>query len=538
MLAAGTRGVAPPPPAASDQPQAADRIDATGTVGACTNPRPNVVIVVLDCVRADDFARLTLDAEAMPCFDRLRRESVVFPQAAAVAPWTVPSHATIFTGLYPWEHRAHAKGDLPLSPSIPRLPAMLRAAGYSTLSLSANPLINPELGLVGGFESAAWSEWWEPYVRNTPSGKVPRALRSETEPPPEAPSRLQKLHDSPLIGILHKMAGLVYRYPFALDAVNRVLQRVVAPAERSYAPVARWVDPTLEQWLSKIPAQKPVFTFINLLEAHEPYFVDRAAVRSLSEYARYVRTWQDRPSVLNGRWAPTPSEMDLLHRLFASTFRLLDQRVARIVSALEASGRWENTLLIITSDHGQAFMEKGTLFHMHRPDEGLLRVPLWVRYPKHERGGVSGKGWASLVDVAPTVLQAAGLPIPHSFSGVPLASLELADRSGPVFAMADGLALPQERSQIPADRMAWIDRVWSAAYELDQKVTFDVKGGKVRAYDLTTDPAESANLWPEQTVRFSALASAAMRVGAELSGAPTTAFSAEVEDRLRSWGYL
>jgi arylsulfatase A-like enzyme len=538
MSVAGTSGNpgtgrAPP----GDAPRS--RATSASPVGSLRRPgHPNVVVIVLDCVRADDFERLTRSEQSFPAFARLRRESVVFPRAAAVAPWTVPSHATLFTGLYPWEHRGHAKGELPLSPTIPRLPAMLHEAGYASLSLSANPLVNPELGLLGGFDAAAWSEWWEPYIRNTPSGQVARPLIGGRETTGGPASRLQKLHDSPLIAVLHKLAGLVYRYPFVLDAANRVLQKIVAPEVPSHSTVARWVDPTLAQWLASVPPEQAIFTFVNLLEAHEPYYVDPSVVRNLSEYLRYVTTWQDRPSVLNGRWVPTGVELDLLHRLFDSTFQLLDRRVGGIVEALEAAGRWDDTLLIVTSDHGQAFLEKGTLFHMHRPDDELLRVPLWVRYPRNERGGTTALGWASLVDVAPTVMQAAGLPIPASFSGLPLPTLEAAERPGPVLAMADGLALPQERNQIPADRMAWIDRLWAAGYEADRKVTLDVKAQKILAYDLDRDPGEGTDLWTAEQARFAQLATAVARVGEVLSGAPSTAFSAEVEERLRSWGYL
>ena len=511
---------------------------ASPSLSSTHDDRPNVVIVVLDCVRADDFERRLQVTGELPVLQRLRRQSVVFPRAAAVAPWTVPSHATIFTGLYPWEHRAHAKGTLPLNPTLPRMPALLRDAGYATTSLSANPLLNPELGLLKGFQSTAWSEWWEPYVRNTPSSTRAKRLQEGGSTPADGESRLQRLHDGPLVSVLHKLAGLVYRYPFALDAANRILQRVINPNAHEPGEVARWLDPTFADWVESVPSRQPIFAFVNLLEAHEPYFLDPRVVLGVTDYLRYARTWQDRPSVLNGRWVPTPEELRLLHELFTGTFRLLDARVGQLIATLEAAGRWENTLFILTSDHGQAFCEKGTLFHMHRPDEALLRIPLWVRYPHGARGPTTAQGWASLVDLAPTVLEAAGVPIPPSFSGVPLPTLERDSRRGPVLAMADGLALPQERSQIPPDRMAWIDRLWTAAYADDRKVTLDVAGRHYRAYDLSRDPGELIDVWSESPSEFELLATAAGRVGDALSGEPNSEISSVVEDRLRSWGYL
>ncbi len=503
-----------------------------------TNGPPNVVVIVLDCVRADDFAASASNDVALPFLNRLRRESVVYPRAASVAPWTVPAHASIFTGLYPWEHRAHAKGALPLDPGVPRLPALLKSAGYASLSLSANPLLNPELGLVSGFDAAAWSEWWEPYVRNSPRARRPRDVTNTPGAAAPSASRLQRLHDSPLVSVLHRSADLVYRYPFALSAFNHLLQKVTMPEETEHALVARWLTPTFGRWLGTVPARQPIFTFVNLLEAHEPYFVDRSVIHGLREYLQNALTWQDRPSVLSGRWSPTSEELTLLRALYRSTFRLVEMRVRSIVELLVESGRWENTLFVLTSDHGQAFLENGTLFHMHRPDEELLRVPLWVRYPGGELGGRTARGWASLVDIAPTVLERASVPVPTTLHGVPLPSILDVERPGPVFAMADGLALSQERRQIGDDRMAWIDRLWAAAYEENRKVTVDLTDSRIRAYDLESDPTGRRDLWPTEPGRFESLATEARRVAERLSGGPAAEISEEVEDRLRSWGYV
>lgn len=529
---------APPSDGPAPSPEPAPvTLTAKGAAPGAPQP-PNIVVLVLDCARADDFAASGIGTGGGGILEELRRESVVFSKAVSVAPWTVPAHATIFTGLYPWEHRAHAKGTLPLSSDLPRLPDLLRAAGYASLTLSANPLLNSDLGLVTGFDAAGWSEWWEPYIRNTPRAREPKPLVEGAKAKGSTGSRLQRLHDSPLVSLLHRLADLVYRYPFAVSAGNHLLQKLTMPEERDHALLARWIDPTLSGWLAAVPSTQPVFVFVNLLEAHEPYFDDGSVVHGLREYLRYARTWQDRPSVLSGRWTPDPEELRLLRALYRSTFRLLEYRVRRIVEVLKATQRWENTLLVVTSDHGQAFLEHGTLFHMHRPDEGLLRIPLWVRYPHGEGGGARAEGWASLVDIAPTALDAAGLPLPLSFHGVPLRTLHNAERPDPVYAMADGLAFAQERRQLGADRMAWVDRSWVAAYQGNRKVTVDLQENRTRAFEIDGDPGEDHDLWPSSPAPFAALAREAQHVGELLTGGPAASISDEVEDRLRSWGYV
>ena len=497
--------------------------------------RPNLLVVIMDCVRASDFPGGGNPVEGLPFVERLRPESIVFERAASVAPWTIPAHASLFTGRYPWEHRAHAKGQLELGESTPRLPALLRPYGYRSLSLSANPLLSPTFGLTAGFDAAAWSEWWEPYLRMTPSSARAKPLG---EGHPQGPSFFQRLHDSPLVGFLHRSADVVYRHPFLVDAGNRFLQRILFPRESSHAPVARWIEPTLRSWLGGIPAADPVFVFVNLLDAHEPYFADPSVVATLREYFAYVRTPQDRPSVISGRWAPTGAELDLIRRLYRASMRVLDRRLAAIADVFREAGRWDDTLMVLTSDHGQAFGEHGTMFHMHRADEPLVRIPLWVRPPGGRGGGRTASGWASLVDVAPTFLAEAGAPATGGFSGVPLPTLLDAPRPGPLPVMADGLALDQERRQLSPERQRWVDRVWAAAYEGDLKVVYNISDGIFQAFDIRSDPAESHDLWSPDDPRLTGMAAEARRVAAALRGAEAGERTGEVEERLRSWGYI
>src|SRR5580692_752059 len=118
--------------------------------------RPNLLLVVLDCVRAWDFPGGSNAAGPMPFVDSLRRESVDHPRTSSVAHWTVPAHASMFTGLYPWEHGVHAKGRLKLDAQGEAVGSLLQGAGYHTLSISANGLIAPSLGLVDGIDRSAW----------------------------------------------------------------------------------------------------------------------------------------------------------------------------------------------------------------------------------------------------------------------------------------------------------------------------------------------------------------------------------------------
>lgn len=510
-------------------------VGSEGAPGPEHGGRPNFLVVVMDCVRASDFPGGAQGVVGLPTIEALRRESIVFERAASVAPWTIPAHASLFTGRYPWEHRAHAKGRLQLDESAPRLPTLLRPYGYRSLLLSANPLLSPTFGLTAGFDAAAWSEWWEPYVRMTPSSHRPKGLGEERQP---APSVFQQIHDSSLVGLLHRSADVVYRHPFLVDGANRFLQRLLFPRDPSYAPVAGWIEPTLEGWLRNVPEDEPIFTFVNLLDAHEPYFADPEVIRSLRDYLEFVRTPQDRPSVISGRWAPTAPELDLIRRLYRASFKVVDRRLGALIDVLRRTRRWDDTYLILTSDHGQAFGEHGTMFHMHRADEPLLRIPLWVRPPGGRGGGRTAVGWASLVDIAPTVMAAAGAADVGGFSGVPLSTLDRSPRPHPLPAMADGLALDQERRQLSEERQRWVDRVWSAAYQGDLKVVFNITDGTLAAFDIRRDPEEAHDIWSADDPSLAPLAAEARRVAAALGSGTAAERSDDVEERLRSWGYI
>jgi arylsulfatase A-like enzyme len=502
---------------------------------------PNIVLVVLDCARADDFPGTRTAPLRLPFVERLLREGEYYPNAAAVAPWTVPSHATMFTGLYPWEHGCHAKGDLKLRADCPRLSSALSSAGYRTFSLSANHLICDDLGLSRGFDERAWAGWWEPYLR---IGGVAR--------PPNVPSAAGIMERGPpllrragpLWGMIKRTSRLVYRYPFVMDGAGRLITAMRDGQEGSrLVPVSPWIEPTLRRWLERTPSGSPIFTFINLLETHEPYYPDPDYAPDLARWWRYSRTRQDHVGWLSGEWLPSQAQYQDLRRLYQRTFLAADRRLENIVQLLQEFGRWENTLFILTSDHGQAFGEEGMFFHMLRLPEALVRIPLLVRRPRAESGGSRARGWASHVDLAPTILEAAGLSGALPSSGLPLGDLLDQDRIGPVFAAADGLVwrtvVPEhERANFSERRRAEFDRVHACAYEGTDKLVFDSGTGSVRAYDLEHDPIAATDVWDRCASRLEGLAAETRLVARRMSGPHGAAVSADVEDRLRSWGYI
>ncbi len=502
--------------------------------------RPDVLIIVLDCARVQDFVEGRSAGERLPFLESLLRESEVYPRATTPAPWTVPSHASLFTGIYPWEHGCHAKSGLVLDPTIPRLPVALAASGYRTLSLSANHLICPELGMVEGYEQSAWAGWWEPYLR-IGGTQLPPNVSGNGVGGEVAPGRIERAGTA--WKLIKRSSRLAYRYPFLLDGLGRFATRFRTGDGHLDVPVSPWIEPTLDRWLSRIPRDQPLFSFVNLLETHEPYYPDAELAPGLLSWWEYSTTRQDHVGWLAGRWDPTAPEYARLHRLYRRSFLAADRRLARIAELFDRHGRWENSLVIVTSDHGQAFGEQGVLFHMLRLNEALVRVPLVVRRPNGEGGGSRAKGWASLIDIAPTILEGTGEQGALVTSGIPLDRLLDAPRPEPVFSAADGLVwrtiVPEhERANVSQQRMADLDRVLVCAYQDDVKVVYDATDARARAYDLGHDPFETSSRAPEEIPGALDLSALLPTVARRMVDGNHTEVSADVEDRLRSWGYL
>ena len=499
--------------------------------------RPNILVVLFDCLRALDFPGGAEAVDGMPFARQLMKESIVFPRAISPAPWTIPSHAGLFTGLYPWECNVHAFQSLSLDPTVPTLGTALHSVGYRSLSLSANPFISPRFGLVNGFDEAAWGGWWEAFLRS-PRETAPNEWMAGSADTPRSQDRiLEWIRDGPLGNLLRSGSQQSLRFPFALDTGNRLLQKVRAPDANPRLSQASWIEPVLDRWLRRQSASQPVFTFLNLTDTHEPYYPDPALVRGFRDWWRLAQTRQDHANAVGGRWLPTESQRQKLRTLYRQSVSHLDSRLEAIVRCFRENGRWENTWMFVTSDHGQALGEHGMMFHLLRLDEPLLRIPLWMRPPRGTGEGREAEGWANLIDIFPTIVSAAGAVVPDPPSAVSLAELVDYPRSRPVFAMADGIVWDHIRKRFNPAREAEWDEPLVASYSAGFKVIMKASGASSRAFDIEHDPKEEHPVNPNSDAPLLELVKAARKVGTEMLHS-NREVDESLEERLRSWGYV
>jgi arylsulfatase A-like enzyme len=499
---------------------------------------PDIVVVVLDAARYDVFQEVFVnrgkDLEGFGALDDLRKEAVRFDRTASPAPWTLPAHASLFTGLYPWQHGTHGRGALDLPADLPSLASLLRQTGYQTICLSANAFIKPGSGLVRGFDEVIAASWDAPFFR---WGSLERGGSRRGRPHPQQASEGPAPTD---LATSRLETQVLTRFPFLVDIWNRLARRF-RPEEfdSSNLSVSPWIERVLERWLASLDPGQPFFAFVNLLDAHDPYLTDDSRPVSIRSWWRLMRVSQSQAHHILYPKTFTAEDREVLLTLYSQTMVNLARRVGHLVGTLQAHGRWKNTLFVLTSDHGQSFGEHGWLFHGSRLDEPLVRIPLWVRFPFARHAGASPAVWASLVDIAPTAVSLAGVLNPPDFSGMSLERLIELGVRGPVLSASDGMAdRIQAARWLPPARFEELDRVRAAAYEGNRKVTLDQGDLDPRAFDPINDAAEGHDLWSSESQLLAPLRGATEEALSAMASSQPKPVPASVRDRLASWGYV
>lgn len=339
--------------------------------------RPDILLIVLDTLRRDRLASYGHDRPTAPAFDAFAADSTLFTQAVAPAQWTIPAHASLFTGLYPGAHgvtQAHHK----LSGLHPTLAETLRAAGYHTAGFSSNPLVGAlDNDLTRGFaEFFAYAgaainrpldaagplrQRWQRFARPTQN----RFAHSDA---------LFRASMNPLL------VPLWTRFVNYKGRTAQSVTDLIAYLERRRAA----------------GSAAPLFSFLNLMGAHLPYRPPQAALAAVApglcrdaRAARFVRRFNAQAA----RWA-SPADPPLadwqraaLCAHYDAEIRAQDAHLGRLLGYLRTSGALDHTLVIILADHGEGHGDHGYVGHSFVVYQELVHVPLLVRWP-----GGAGRG--------------------------------------------------------------------------------------------------------------------------------------------------
>jgi len=437
--------------------------------------RPNVVFILIDTLRADHLGSYGFPVGSTPHLDAVASESILFERCLAPAPWTKPSVASMFTSLYPeahgvvtaqWPPKPNEAGETDILPSeAVTLAEMFKQAGYRTAAFVSNDWMKDPYGFSQGFDTYVFDQ-------------------------------------------------------------------------RSFANPNRTVD-MADKWVAGQPADAPYFLYIHIMHAHGPYEFDEktfqemkkglgpsrdgrmsdAQLGGLYEYA--LSTWKGREamarSYLNWRAA------------YAAGVKRCDEVIGHFFGLLRARGAWDDTLFVITSDHGEGLMDHGFLEHGDNFNIEALRVPLIIRLPGGASGGRRVRGWVSLLDLVPTLSDLCGLAGPDQpWAGRSL-SAAINGREGasrPMFSSASEHE-PQQESVV-------LD---------DQHLIVNLAERKVQLFDMKADPGESTDISLPQPATRKELLALLEKHRRTLASHPSFGkqrgvMTPEQKEALRSLGYL
>jgi arylsulfatase A-like enzyme len=407
---------------------------ANGAPPPIAGEAPSVLLVVLDTVRSQSLGVQGYPRATSPQLDRLARQGARFANALATAPWTTPSHRSLFTGLFPFEFRKG--GGTPAGHTT--LADVLRARGYLTAGFVANvELCGSETGLSRGFAH------YEDY----------RVSLAE----------------------LVLSASLTERL-----VNNRWTRRLVDYHDNLGRKTAPDVNRAFLAWLDEQGPRHPFFAFLNYYDTHEPYLPPEpfASRFGSARERKNALIWHHRhqgarleKEKMSAR--EIQGELDA----YEGSIAYLDDQMGALLEELRARGRLQNTVLVVTSDHGEQFGEHGLFTHKNSLYRQVLQVPLVISFPSRVPAAVIVDDPVTLRDVAATILDLLAVP------GRPLPGSSLTrfwSRAGEVDSAADGLVL----SELGADRSLVRD-----GYHFIQ--TGD---GEEALYDFSNDPLETRDL--------------------------------------------
>ncbi len=342
---------APLPTALSNRPssQVPAKKDSTPD-----HPVKHVILITIDTLRQDSLGPYNANAASSPHIDQFARDSAVFTNAFSGAPWTCPSVTTILTGLAP---RIHQLGDgrNVLPKEIPTMAGAMENAGYRTGACGLNSVLLPGSQLDRGFQEYRWFPENRFVVKNFE------------------------------VGLAHNLLDLCgSRKPDA----------------------AQLTDQTIE-WV-KGHAQQDFFFWVHYYDLHTPYTPPKEFQPTDPAQRKMGRSFTANKAVRMGTAARTAGERNWVRALYDGEVRYVDAQVGRLLDSLRELGIYDDTLIVLTSDHGEEFWDHDRFEHGHTLYNELIRVPLLVKLPGGHTGATIDTG-VSLQAIMPTVLDLCGV---------------------------------------------------------------------------------------------------------------------------------
>ncbi|SEV88495.1 sulfatase [Natrinema salifodinae] len=315
----------------------------------------NVLFVVLDTVRKDHLGPYGYERETTPELSAFAEEATVFESAIAPAPWTLPVHASLFTGRYPSQHGAD-QGS-PYLDDATTLASVLSAAGYDTACYSSNAWITPYTGLTNGFDDH--DSFFEVLPRDVLSGPLASAW--------------QAVNDN---DYLRDIASKLVR-------VGAVAHAKLASGEGADSKTPSVIDRT-RSFIDDSDGDEGWFAFVNLMDAHLPYYPPEEYREEFAPGVDPDAVCQNSKEYNSGARDVDDDEWEAIRGLYDAEIAHMDAELGRLFAWLRETGQWEETTVVVCADHGELHGEHDLYGHEFALYDELINVPLLVKHPDLE----------------------------------------------------------------------------------------------------------------------------------------------------------
>jgi len=430
---------------------------------ALVDGRPNVVMIIMDTTRADHLSCYGYHKKITPHIDTFAADATIYNHAYSTSSWTLPSIASIFSSLYPGKHEAtrSAGGAFKLADRYLTLAEILSQSGYNTAGYASNYLLTKSIGLQQGFQT-------------------------------------------------FEMVYYDYSFfltQFSLGAfLNTTLRLYDYMFFKGYLPMgtANQVNRRAVSWLENNAGNGPFFLMLHYIDPHNPYTAFYSEEYKTKEYETIINEYgENNPNYASAEITLTkkhfigqqemPANLkNYLVDNYDREIQFLDGKIGEIFKTLKKAGSYEDTIIILTSDHGEAFGEHDLFLHGMFLYNDNLHVPLIIKYP----GGVS-KAPApkvvnypvSLTGIVPTVLSYLNLPLPESLQGSSLDDAKNQILISQLFPGRGWKKLSKQQQKklgfFNHDMMSFID----GDYKLIKRF-----GKKDMLFNIKQDPQETKNI--------------------------------------------
>jgi arylsulfatase A-like enzyme len=415
--------------------------------------RPNILIVVMDATRADHLSSYGYGRKTSPNVDQLASQGVLYEQAIAAANWTLASMASIFTGLHVVQHGTSFHHQY-LEPRFVTMAQALQSHGYQTALFSAGGWVSETFGMNRGFDVfynyVDGFEWMRRFSKKvTPIENV-----------------ISKVRQVALAGELGKMT-----YEMERD---------------------------VRTWLHRdVQADKPFFAVAHFGDPHWPWFHHpKYAWRNGNSPRMFA---PDGNKYMAGELELGAKDFQTMTDYYDGEVRFLDSYLGRLFNWMRAGGYLDNTLLVVTADHGEHLGDHKQMGHKLSVYESLLHVPLILYHPKYFAGGQRVSEAVQTLELLPTFLDVAGIDqsaIPYPLKGRSLRPTSIRGNPWP-FTISENLAPNLKRFERVSPNFD------ATPFKRDLRALRDTRNGfkliwssdgRHELYNLVRDPQETRDL--------------------------------------------